>query len=79
MPSSVQLPVDSDHVSELYKVMTIQGGLVTNQAILTFFLPLVDIDSFMAYRLLSIPSHIRNKLAAINPCNDYVVVNGRSD
>lgn len=79
LPASLQIPVDHDNYLQLYKIMTVEGGITQSHIIFKILIPLCDQEPFDLYKLIPVPTTINNSLVAIKPCNDILAINAHKD
>lgn len=79
LPSSLEIPVDFDNHLQLYKLMTVEGGLTKDHVIFKISIPLCDQEPFELYKLFPVPYVFNNSLIAIELCDEILAINAHFD
>lgn len=75
MPQELELPVPEDDLLDLYKLMTIRGGITQEHVVFSITLPLIDHKKFELYNLIPIPNVINETMIIIETCSSMLAIN----
>lgn len=79
LPASLRLPVDEDNILQLYKIMSVKGGVTDEHVIFHISIPLSDPETFELLKPHPIPALINDTMLAIRPCSDYLAITAHKD
>lgn len=68
------LPINSENLSTFFQLTTIEGRIVDNNLLLRFSIPLVEMDNFHLYKIISAPHRNQNNeiFSFIIPHHEYI-------
>lgn len=79
LPPLLKLPVDSDDFLQLYKLMTLKGGLGPHNAVFQITIPLINPEQFEIFKMIPVPTYINNTMIIIKPCASALAVGPHRD
>lgn len=79
IPPNLRLPVANDHLLEVYKLLTIESKISTNEIIFRIRLPLLTNEIFEIFNVVPIPIPVNTTYVAIESSTEFLMINLHRD